>query len=572
MRRHAWPLLLALTACGRSCEDHPYVPYAIGDASHDDAGLADAGGAVGSRLLADSGSLLVRAPENATTWDAFGTTLTATEGRVLAYAALLGSEGGGDILAIERPADAPGPLTVLDVRVEGKRAAPGRELFSTKDAVLDASCSSNAVLEESESPSLSLSFTCAGHGDPPSRVLALLGKSATGLRTRAAVRVRDRTTDPALTVRLDGSDVDRDGVGDVTLSVEVDGAPAKVVLFDRPAGLSRDKAEPAASFTTLAASAAARLEKKDAKGALAANQRLRALHRALCEPSPRIIPIAAMPATVCDVAVPLRKSEVVNARALAQDGARLRALFELDVAQRLGEKVDPKVLAPSVEVVTVKDARPVDRVVPRPPRGAPSFSPLAFDADGALFVRVSDSEIARIPTADDASSAPSPWALPMMSPDGAQRLVEIYDPCDEAAVRVTLAGATSTEDVSLPVETLLGKKCEGTRGGPVAFAPVAWTTTGVSLFVLGEYVHITPTFETSRGPAPSPLEAQRGGAANGAFVAVRTPFGIAVDDGKHARLLRGADGKPIDGSYCVVSPDGAKVACLAGDKPLLVTL
>jgi hypothetical protein len=577
MRRLAWPLLLTLTACGRSCDDHPYVPYAIGDEAHDDAGAIDSGSVLATPA-SDGGAALLHAPDGATTWDVFGVTLTATEGRVLAFAGLVGAEGAGNVLAIEKPVDAPGPLTVLDVRVEGKHADAARELFSTKDPVLDASCAPSAVLEQSGpgSASLSLSFTCAGHGDPPSRVVALFGRTQPGLRTRLAVRVRDRATDPPLALHIDGSDVDHDGVGDVTIAADADGAAAKFVFFDRPAGLSRDKAEPSASFGALASAAAARLEKKDAKGALVAAQRMRALHRALCDPSPRVSPIAGMGALPCDVTAPLRRAEVVNARALALDGARLRALFELDVAQRLGEKVDLKTLAPNVEVVTAKDARTIDRVVPRPTRGAPSFSPLAFEADGSLVVRTSDTEAMRAAPAASASSddagAPTAWPLPMMSADRAQRVVEIYDPCDEAAVRVTLAGATSTEDVSLPVETLIGKKCEGTRGGPVGFAPIAWTATGISLLVLGEYVQITPTFEATRAPLPPAFEAQRGGAANGPFVVMRTPFGVAVDDGKRARVVRNVDGATFDGSYCVVSHDGSKIACLVGDKPVLLTL
>jgi hypothetical protein len=580
MRRLAWPLLLTLTACGRSCDDHPYVPYAIGDEARDDAAAGDAGSTAAPPSAADGGAAMLRAPDGAATWDVFGTTLTATEGHVLAFAALLGADGSnaGDVLAIEKPADAPGPLTVFDVRLDGKRAEAPRELFSTKDAVLDASCSSTAVLEQgtTASPSLSLSYTCAGHGDPPSRFVALFGKTATGLRTRLAVRVRDRASDPPLALHIDGSDVDHDAVGDVTLTADVEGAAAKIVLLDRSAGLSRDKAEPAASFATLASGAAARLEKKDVKGALAATQRIRALHRALCDPSPRVSPIAGMGALPCDVAGPLRKAEIVNARALALDGARLRALFELDVAQRLGEKVDVKMLAPNVEVVKAKDARTIDQAVSRPARGAPSFSPLAFEADGSFVMRTSDTDALRVvpgaaASGDDAGS-PTAWPLPMMSPDHAQRIVEIYDPCDEAAVRVTLAGATSTEDVSLPVETLIGKKCEGARGGPVGFAPLGWSAAGVSLLVLGEYVQIAPTFEATRAPLPQSFDAQHGGAANGAFVVARTPFGVAVDDGKHARLVRNPDGAAFDGSYCVVARDGSKVACLVGDKAVLLTL
>lgn len=563
--------LLACVGCGRGCDEKPYVPYAIGDEASPDAGaLVDAQGQTGAVLDAGAGSTAsVVPPPLSTKMDVAGVEIAADPGKVLVHATLTGTADRGDVLVVERPKAAPAPLDLVVFHLASRAVVSTTKVLTVAEDVVDLSCTPQVQKEDRGAAAfeLGVSFGCAGHGQPPSRSVALFAVAPSGLRLRYAADVRDRPADPPLDAHVDVADVDRDGVADVTLTVSTEGSTAKVVMVDRPAGLARSGGEPEASFAALERAAAGRVDKKDGKGGLESLVRLRTLYRSLCQDKPRVRPIYGVSAPSCADSAAMQRAQSTYARALAQTGERLRAVFELDAAVRMGAKADVATLAPAVARKVVKETKTFDRVVSK--GTGPSFSPLAFEPDGTLLLRVSDTDgVVRADTGE--ASQVQAWPLPVASPDAAQRLVSVYDPCDEAALKLTLAGATSSDDVSLPVEPLFGRKCEGTRGGAVSFAPVAWTDAGLTLVVTGQLVTVR-SLKADRAERTAQLPSQRGGAApqSGAFLVVRTPLGIAVDDGKKTSLLVDADKKPVRGSGCVVSDDGTKVACTDADKPVV---
>jgi hypothetical protein len=576
MRNRAWLLcLLTTVGCGRGCDEKPYVPYAIGDGAPGDAGQrADSGMTASEPDAGLSLTSSVMAPPQTTKMDVSGVEIAAEPGKLLVHATLAGTVERGDVLVVVRPKAAPAPLELVLFHLEGRAVVSTKKLLSTAEDVVDMSCTPQVAKEERGDSAfeLALSFGCAGHGQPPSRTVVLASTGPSGLRLRYAAEVRDRAADPPILAHIDVTDVDKDGVPDVTLVVSSQGSAAKVVMIDRPAGLSRNAGEPEASFASLERGAAARADKKDGKKALEEIAKLRTLYRALCQEKPRVRPIFGANAPSCADSPTMQRAQTTFARALAQTGERLRSVYELDAATRMGGKADLAVLAPLVTRKTVKETKTFDRVVQKGAGGGASFSPLAFDADGTLLLRVSEAD--GVVRADSGEQSPvAAWPLGVSSPDAAQRLLEIYDPCDEAALKLTLAGATSSVDLSLPVEPLFGRKCEGTRGGAVSAAPIAWTDAGLSLVVLGQLVNVT-NLKADPAERPAAFASGRGGAASqkGPWLVVRTPLGIAVDDGKKTVLLVDSEKKPVRGGACVVSDDGAHVACVDGDKPVLYGL
>lgn len=570
MRNRAWLLcLLACMGCGRGCDEKPYVPYRVGDEASTDAGSTT--GAHSQIAVTDAGASLTASlvpPPLATKMDVAGVEIAADPGKVLVHATLFGTAERGDVLVVVRPKAAPAPLDLVLFHLSSRAVASTKKVLTVAEDVVDLSCTPEVQKQDRGDAAfeLALSFGCAGHGQPPSHSIALFS-TAPGVRLRYAAEVRDRPADPPLDAHIDVSDMDKDGVPDVTLVVSTEGSTANVVMVDRSAGLSRSGGEPEASFGALERASAARVDKKDGKAALESLIRLRTLYRAICQDKPRVRPLFGVSAPACADSPAMQRAQSTYARALAQTGERVRAVFELDAAARMGGKADVTTLAPLVVKKAVKETKTFDRVVQK--GTGISFSPLAFDADGVLLLRVSETDGVVRADSGEASQVAA-WPLTVTSPDAAQRLLEVYDPCDEAALKLTLAGATSSEDVSLPVEPLFGRKCEGTRGGAVSAAPIAWTDAGLTLVVSGQLVSVR-NLKADRPERPTSFAAGKGGAASqkGPYLVVRTPLGIAVDDGKRAVLLVDADKKPVRGTSCVVSDDGAKVACTDGDKPVL---
>ncbi|HEY8078043.1 MAG TPA: hypothetical protein VIF62_28145, partial [Labilithrix sp.] len=145
---------LALGGCAKSCRnDHPYVPYAVGDSSA--ATDADAPPPAPVALAIDAGAIAAEpalvAPPNATTWNVEGLTLRAPEGKELLFAIIrdLDGDGSKDALAIARapaPKDEPNRIGPAEIVAYVGSHEP-RSIVVAPDPRADAGCTPVARLE-----------------------------------------------------------------------------------------------------------------------------------------------------------------------------------------------------------------------------------------------------------------------------------------------------------------------------------------------------------------------------------------------------------------------------------------
>jgi hypothetical protein len=204
----------------------------------------------------------------------------------------------------------------------------------------------------------------------------------------------------------------------------------------------------------------------------------------------------------------------------------------------------------------------------------PSWGALAFEPSGKLLVRT-PAGVARVDplTGDETeASGVAAWPAEVVSPDGARRLIDAYDPCDAFALRATIVatGGNDAKDVLLPIEPRLGARCQGARGAPVHAVPIAWGPLGLELVVAGFPVLVSPDLAHAvplEQPLGQPVTPGSPRSPDGRTLVVPVPEGLLVS-GARARLLRA---KELEGAYgelydCTVSDDAARVACARGGR------
>lgn len=592
-------VLVALAGCDKGCKnDHPYVPYTIGSGSS--APSADDASAP-SLPEPDAGAFQERgatpAPAGATEWTLDGVALVAPPGRafVLGVARDFDGDGATDALVVvrgkERDAGVdPGALVLYRGKKDGSVAAP-EDVASPSDLVADASCTPSARLGAigKRSVFVELALACTSSAvDGATRWIGVVAidKSA---KLRFSALGYDPANAAKMTVDADAADQDGDGIEDLALRVSLEGGAApfepgpkvSVVLrwLDRPAGLSRDAAATESSFASLAAIAMARAARaKDAPAVPPFVGQTRALFRAICPEAgaPRLVHKGGAASMACGQSRALEDVGLAEVRAYATAGDPLRAIAALERAQRppatrtgprTGEaqgwiaQASPIALARSVRVVAA---------VPSVGRGrAPAWGALAFEPSGKLLVRTA-AGVARVdPEHGDEAAADgvASWPTAVVSPDGAMRWIEAYDPCDGLALRATFAptGDGQLRDVALPIAPPFGPRCTTTKETAAAIA-VAWGARGLEAIVAGEPVLVASDLARAAAPAAAldqPLTLGAPRSPNGRTTVVATPQGLLVR-GARARLLKARE---LDGTYasqrdCAVSDDGARVACV----------
>ena len=407
----------------------------------------------------------------------------------------------------------------------------------------------------------------------------------------------DPVNAPALSLDIDGTDRDGDGLDDVAVRVSLEGgAPpfepgprvsAIVRWFDRPAGMSRDPDEPDASFRAMASVAATKAARsKEAPSVPRYVEQVRSLYRALCAEGggPRVVDLEGGRPLACGTSKGLEEAGLAEVRAYAVSGDALRAIAALDRAQLPpATRTAPRTtdaqawvtqLAP---VLAAPSSLRALGAVPQIERGrAPSWGALAFDANGKVLVRTIAGVVRADPVQGDEAAADGvpAWRSGVVSPEGAYRWIESYDPCDGLALRATFAPNAGGEvrDVALPVAPPLGGKCAstGAHGEPATTLPVAWGARGLEAIVAGEPLLVSPDFARATASVASlgqPVTLGAPRSPNGRMLAVPTSMGILVRGGR-SRLLRA---KELDGGYlelrdCAVSDDGGRVACVRGGR------
>lgn len=603
-------LAALLPACGRACKnDHPYVPYTVGDApsSSADAGAPDPALASASDAGAAPESPAepaLLAPAGATRWRTEGIELVAPEGSELVAALVRDFDGDGvkDALAlVRRPAPEGKPSEVGPgqiVHYAGVSAGTPVPYFvaTAPHPRGDAGCTPLARLERigPRSAFVEVGARCARGAASRSLFVVRLAKSPS---VAFGLEVADPAAAPRLSFEVEAADRDRDGIDDVTLrlTLEAGGAPfepgpkvtAKVAFFDRPAGPSRDVEEPDASLRAIAAQATQRAAKtKEAPSVPGLVHQMRALYRAICVEggAPRLLDArgSGSGAVSCGASKPLEDAGIAEARAFVAQGDALRALASLAIAQvppatktaaraaelkKLVEDVAPTVQAKSVKTLSV--------TLTTTQAAHPVWGPLGFEPSGRLLVR-SGATVTRFdPESGEGADAEMPaWPTEVLSPDGRSRWLEAYHACEGVALRATFVpvGEGDMQDVMLPVAPPLGTRCAGGRGEAAATTPIAWTARGLEAIVAGTPLLVRPEAKvasilaSATGEMP-PLGSPR--SPGGRSVAHATPYGVLVK-GVRAVRVRSPELEPYeDLRHCTTTDDGSRVACVKKGKVVI---
>lgn len=570
--------LALLTSCKGGCDDKPFVPYHIGD----DASAPPSTDAspLPARVV-DAGALPAGAakdaPPSAREWVEGHLTLIAPSGHVFQRGLFRDFDGDGkdDALVVAKRDNMQDAAIIFYPSGAGDRP-PAQVLVPQQKLSGDASCSISSRLDPAGAKSalVEISLACAGHnGAGPARKIVLLTHRGNEMKVRAAAELLDPSD--VVSVEGSGDDRDSDGEPDVMLSIRVTRAggksrPLSVVWLDRPAGLSRDLAEPEASLLKLAAEADSSAKNaKDARAAVDMASDVVALARVLCGPRPRIK--FETPSLACGESRALERTAIAKLRAyvtLKEPHFAIPAYEEARVLLRDRKEVDKLALS-SVTQVPVTELRTLTVVPETLPNNAPSYGPFTFEADGNLVVKSRDA-LVRVDTSsfEEVVAPGVRYLATVASPDGGYSWLEAYDPCDGVALRMTLAPISTGDviDVPLPVAASLGK-CGG-KGEPKRAAPLAWTKHSLDVLVEGYPVRVDVANAKADLGLPDANAALTPGSArspNGRSFAVPTSLGLFI--GGAGKLLTHAElGKPSELTGCTVSDDARFAACVRNGK------
>jgi hypothetical protein len=589
-------LPLALASCHGCGSGHPFVPYSI-DGEAPPAVDAEVEAEVTPVDAASFGDTRVlTAPPGATRWTLDGLPLVAPEGKVFALGMTGDFSGDGTKGAVVLVHDAAGPDLGEPWVYAGSASGvlKAARIATPPSPPLDPSCSPTPRLARvgPHAALVELGTVCAERASG-GRWIGIVDVQGTP-RLLAAATVSDPAGAPRLTVDAESWDFDKDGRDDLLLRVTLDGGgppfepgpkvSAVVRWLDRATGLSRQADEPEASLHALASSAMARAQKpKEAASVPILVQQARALFVAMCAEgrAPRLTRVLGDHPIACGTSHALEELALAETRAYVTLGDSLRAAAALDLvggapstrtATRIAEAKGwiERIAAP-LSAVTLRAVLAVPESVRARP---PAWGALAFEPTGKLLVRTPVGVVRVDPVQGDEADAPgvARWRSEVLSTDGAQRFLDVYDACDGFALRATLASTAGNDvkDVALPLAPRIGPRCEGARGIAVRALPVAWGPLGLETLAEGFPVLVLPD-ATHAAPLDSPV----GGpvvpgaprSPDGKSLVVPTNEGILVT-GARTRLLRA---KELDGGYselydCVVSDDTTRVACIRGGR------
>jgi hypothetical protein len=597
-------LVSSLGGCARSCKnDHPYVPYAVGDAPSASASADPPGSALATAPLdagATSAEPALVAPPHATTWKVEDVELRAPDGTELVLAIVRDFDGDGrkDALAVARrpaaegKAHEVGPASIVAYVGGG----PPRTVATAPDPRVDPACAPVARLERVGPRSAYAEVGSACTSGPAERAawVVRLDKAPS---VAFDLAVHDPPGAPKLTLDVDGADRDRDGIDDVALRVTIEGGSppmepgprltGKLAFFDRPAGASRDPDEPEASLHAIASVAAARAKQpREAPTVPVLVAQLRSLYRAMCREggAPRLV--RRGDGIPCGAGKSLEDAGVAEVRALVSMGDPLRAALaadrvELPPATKTAARTTElaQLLAQAAPYASVPAMRMLTVTVPPKVGPHPEWGPLAFEPSGKLLVRA-EAKVVRVDplTGDQEDTDLPPWPSQVLSPDGKSRLLEVYHACEGVSLRATFAptGADGdVKDVLVPVAPPLGVRCAGARGEPASVVPLAFGARGLEAVVAGQPLLFSPdlaraTLLSSMLDEPGPPGSPR--SAGGKALAIPTGQGVLVRAQKTARYKLPELEPYDDVRQCAVSDDATRLACTRHGRVFTTTL
>lgn len=376
----------------------------------------------------------------------------------------------------------------------------------------------------------------------------------------------------AIAVDADSSDRDGDGREDVRLTFTLTGpegakASATLAFLDRAAGVSRDASEPKAS---LLASAKAILSKAG-PAASAEVDAVRRLLASLCAEgaTPRVFDSEGAPLRCNDLGAvidTLARAEVLS-RLAAKDAAGAAAVLtraewyfkklSADAEKAIKKELEKRLLAVSPSTATLT-ARP------KQVKG-PHFSPLWFEADGALLVQT-DAGVVRASrdgstevALDPEGSSPA-WSLDVVDGQG-RRLTGSLCACDSSEVQLGIAGPDGAPQNGIPTRVLAPRPggCKGRFTCPDP-TPLSAGADGFAVLIAGSVMEPKKSGTT----LPNPGSAR---SPDGKWLVTPTPLGLVVSGATQELWKVTEDARRLHD--CVVASDRAAVACVADGKALL---
>jgi hypothetical protein len=521
------------------------------------------------------------APSRAVEWRIGERTLTAPDGLMFRLALLGGISGAGERDVLAWAVGAPENPAIGELWSYPEQGEPHLVMAAPGFLPTGPGCSHGARLTHAGKSSVMLDIkaTCTSQLLPrsPERSVSVLAPLRSpplivGFRLAAPAR------DERLEVDVASADRDADGRDDVEMSLrfgttDTADVRARFVWLQRAAGLSRDMAEPRASFVELANLESVRASNQKANLEVAEHvASARRLYSSLCaESATARIFLDDGAALACgDLSAPfetLTAAEIDAALNRGQVGEAFAALERhawfpsggLDAADKFGKAQLAKLMQ------RVKRRRVVKLVplsaAPRAMDAAPHYSPLSFHADGSLLLLTAEGLVRSAPDGRyeyEASDEVDGWPTLVTSPRGEQ-LTGIAFPCDRSGV-VWLRAAADGAPLE-PIETSLVAPRPGSCGAqpfnPPSVAPLGWAGDAPSGFIGASRVGEAPP-HPPMGSARSP---------NGRFSIVVTRWGLLVQTEDKSALWTFDDRSlPAQLRECVVSNNAQAAACLLSGR------
>jgi hypothetical protein len=603
--RALFVLGLSLTTNGcRGCHDNkPYTPYHLGDSPSGSA-AADVP-APASTLAPDAGyeATPATAPKgDGKTWMLGDVEVKAPVGRTFGLGVELEGEGGKPSLL----AWAKTPDGLRGELVFASSAAPEAKTVAALPGELAPSgCTAKTALVRFGPRSIAFDFkpNCpsAPLRERATRWIGIVrfpdpadGKAAApelGLEIKIAALADGVTLEPA----FESIDKDGDGRRDVVVTLTMNGAPkplaaapasASLIFFDRPAGLSRDPSEPAASLKVAAATifSDAHRPKGAAKVAAEAGA-IRRLIGALCEEGGHPLVTTSGGSVRCGETKSdseIAYAELEAAVNLGEPVAAVAALARIDLLGKDGprkkdvDRLTSKLL-PSVTPTDVKTLTAVPAA-----NAVMGFGPLAFLANGDLLVRTAQGIVKADATLAESPAEPRTWMTGLAYPpaESTWKLVGAERRCTMPSLVAHFevkGAAPEAGELALPIPT------------PARCAPGSLTAislgqnSGGALVAFGlEVVQIplanTPTANLPESLKAEPLAEEQLGAArspDGVALALPTARGVLVaaveGSGKKAKAALWSGPELNQASFCVPANAGKRLACVAQGKAIVAT-
>jgi hypothetical protein len=570
------------------------VPYTVGD----DAGTALPGAsattpvamASASAGALDGGTFLrvpsVPAPAGATTWTAFGVSLTAPAGRVfLAGVSVEGAPrtvvtfvGDGGAMA--------GELLAYRVEPDGKVAAAPVVLGRLPSYLpTGAGCSQAVALSQigKSTVFLDVGVTCEREEKGPSRWLAAFStQNATS--ARAELRVGPTSKGETLGVEADATDRDNDGTDDFQLSFSLGGAlpglapwprtEARLSFLDRGTGMVRETDQPQKSLRAAAISAASEASRKGSADGVRLNAAAtRRLYALLCAEggSPTVVDGSGAPFTCGEANLILDELRFAEGRAaITRDDLPTafttvaRMVKEHSGAKRLKELDNDLVkVAPMLKAKT----RPLRTTV----IGGSVALPIAFEESGALLLLGEGTTISRVtPETGDETPATDAkrWGAAAELVGDLSLAPAPSDACLGGPLSVTIRGEHG-HPLDLPFPGGAKPRCATTPLLPLAL--LDRNADGLTALLGGDAFHISPDGEKVDAVKipQTPGVAGSSRSPDGQWLAVTSAERVLVVGPSGAKIWKPDSYFTFTG--CTVANGGKAVGCMLEHGAVLLT-